>query len=240
MHEKSDTENLDIELEEFADLISGESESEEDEFDKHYDEPPIKGRKFWGILILVFIVISVAVLYVYQVGDNKTILGNQPILEAQPYPAPTQAAVNIPVGGQDQVLQVGANAQPTMSQAVNRVGISGAGSTSVRCTHCGEQGMPLCSGCGAVMQSLSASGNPQLFACPHCGSVGLPICPMCGGQMTSTSTGFGPTVVPKTAQAAVQEGGQFFCPTCGATGLPNWDPNGLPRCPGCNGVVTVR
>jgi predicted RNA-binding Zn-ribbon protein involved in translation (DUF1610 family) len=178
-------------------------------------------RKVWIILAVIFVIIAVAILYVYQAGDRKTVLGNQPIpanrdlLQAQPM---QPAALHVPGGG-------GLHAPAAAA---------GAGSPAVRCPHCSTGGLPLCGSCGTVMQPLPGS---RLYSCPACGTVGLPICPRCRAQMASPGfVGQQPLGQP----AGLNIGGQFQCPVCGVVGLPNWDPGGTPICPGCGARMGVN
>ena len=53
---------------------------------------PIHNRKIWFTLLVIFLVIAVSVLYVYQAGDRKTILGNQPIPAGQNNSCPLASA----------------------------------------------------------------------------------------------------------------------------------------------------
>jgi len=192
---------------------------------------PVQGKKTWVILSLILVAIAVAVLYVYQAGDRKTVLGNQPIPAGQANPqvapilqaAPVVGAQNVPVGGQ---IQNAPGADPWAG--------AGASPNMVTCPHCGTTGLPVCSACGAVMKPLGDGSG--LFACPSCGTVGIPICPRCGGHMSAA----GQTGARMAAQPAGNAAGQFQCPACGATGLPNWDPSGVPKCPSCGTTMSVR
>lgn len=135
---------------------------------------PMQGNKVWMILALILVVIAVAVLYVYQTGDRKTVLGNQPIPAGQPNMQNGMmmgGAQNVPIGGQMRPL---AAAIP---------GNSGQIVAPVGCPHCSMTGLPVCGSCGTVMRALNDGSG--LFACPSCGAVGIPICPHCGGHMNS-------------------------------------------------------
>lgn len=197
----------------------------------------LSNPKAWLILAGIFVVIAVAVLYVYQAGDTKTVLGNQPIPAQQPMAYAQPAALNVSGGGG--VLPV--TPVPSMPAPFDRLAQAGVappppamgfqGPSAVRCPQCGTDGVPLCSSCGAVMRPLQPGSNSGLFSCPSCGSVGVVICPRCGAQMTSANAGPGQQYRPSST------GGQFHCSACGATGLPNWDPNGTPICPSCGATM---
>ena len=132
-------------------------------------------------------------------------------------------APNVPVGGQ---IQNGPAGAPLVT--------GGGGTNMVNCPRCGTSGLPICSSCGAVMKPLRDGSG--LYACSSCGTVGIPICPKCQGHMTAT----GRTGARTVAGPAPSTAGQFQCPACGATGLPNWDPNGVPKCPSCGTTMKVR
>jgi len=152
------------------------AEEEEEEEEEEWPDPaieagpgplnPAASRKVWITLGAVFAIIAIAVLYVYQAGDDKTILGNQPI------PAALQE------GGAGAAAGVQPNAGGAMFAAP---GSAGAGLTA-HCPYCGNDGLPMCSKCNTVMQPLG--GNSGLYACPSCGTAGVPICPRCGSRMT--------------------------------------------------------
>ena len=160
--------------------------------DAVYDERsfhPTKSKKVWIILTGIFLIIAVAVLYVYQAGDTKTILGNQPIPQS-PYAYGTPAAVTTPINIPAQQptrrppidnaneLNRAAVLQPIPSQNTN------TGQNLVRCPKCSTTGIPVCSSCGSVMKPLSNTANSNLFYCPSCGTVGTPVCPQCGTRMS--------------------------------------------------------
>lgn len=195
---------------------------------------PMPSRKVWGILGVIFVIIAVAILYVYQAGDRKTVLGNQPIpanrdfIPAQPVQPIQPAALHVPGGG-------GLHVPPaaTMPQALPPA-FTGPSSQAVRCPHCSTMGLPLCGSCGTVMQPLPGSG---LYSCPACGAVGLPLCPRCRAQMTPPGFGGQQSLAQP---AGVNIGGQFQCPVCGMVGLPNWDQGGTPICPGCGARMQVN
>ena len=127
---------------------------------------PVGNRKVWITLVVICAIIAVAVLYVYQAGDDKTILGNQPIPAA------------LPEGG----AAAAEGAPPTVrGQAFALPGGGAGGSLTVKCPYCGNDGLPMCSKCNAVMQPLG--GNSGLYACSSCGTAGVPICPRCGTRM---------------------------------------------------------
>jgi len=159
---------------------------------------PMQSRKVWFVLAGIFLVIAVAVLYVYQAGDTKTILGNQPIPQ-QTYIYATPAALNVQQGAAApsvHIHPVQVNPlQPSLGAGVGSLVNPGAapsgraGTTStVVCPHCNTQGIPVCSSCGKVMQPLQNGSNSGLYVCPTCGKVGVPVCPKCGGQMVRTNT----------------------------------------------------
>ncbi len=163
------------EMEEGGDL-------DEEDFDwpeegDHSEPPtyvsPLGGAKILGILAVIFLIIAVSVLYVYQAGDSKTILGNQPITTAQGSPVGQAvvpaAAVNVPA----------------------RLPLNGGGSElAAQCPQCGTIGLPMCSKCNTVMQPIDQRSG--LYVCPKCGTVGLPICPSCGGHMVPAIRGGNP------------------------------------------------
>ncbi len=195
---------------------------------------PLQGWKAWVILTGIFVAIGVAVLYVYQAGDTKTILGNQPIPADDQYVYVMPAAVNVPVGGSVQAPAKQAPKKPAAGQAAT--GAPAAPKQTATCPICNTTGLPVCAGCGAVMQPIN--GAPGVYACPVCGMAGVPVCPSCHQAMAP------PAPVPK-AQPVVgapmaNMGGQFYCPTCGATGLPNWAANGVPACPSCQAQMQIR
>jgi len=150
---------------------------------------PTKSKKAWIILTGIFLVIAVAVLYVYQAGDTKTILGNQPIPQS-PYAYGSPAAVTTPINipAQQPIRQ------PPIDNAneVNRAAVlpsipspnTNAGQNLVRCPRCRTSGIPICSSCGSVMKPLPNAANSNLFYCPSCGTVGTPVCPQCGTRMS--------------------------------------------------------
>jgi predicted RNA-binding Zn-ribbon protein involved in translation (DUF1610 family) len=194
---------------------------------------PIQGRKVWVILALILVGIAVAVLYVYQAGDRKTILGNQPIPAGQPnlQAVPVIGAQNVPMGGAQNV-PMGGQVQPP--PAPDTWANGGAFTNVVTCPHCALSGLPVCSSCGAVMKLLGDGSG--LFVCTSCGVVGVPICPRCRGHMTAAGSAGARTI----AQPAANTAGQFQCPACRATGLPNWDRGGVPKCPSCGTTMKVR
>jgi predicted RNA-binding Zn-ribbon protein involved in translation (DUF1610 family) len=127
--------------------------------------PPMGNRKIWIVIAVIFVAIAVAVLWVYQAGDSKTVLGNQPI----PAGGATTAAVNTPGVG-------------PLPGAAAPFG-DGAPQLGAQCPNCGETGLPMCSRCNTVMQPLDQPAG--LYVCPSCGVAGMPICPRCGGHMAS-------------------------------------------------------
>lgn len=185
IHDPDDVELLsDLEqMAEAAEMEDGEDEAQVDE--EEFDWPentevggnpdflrPMRTRKVWIVIALIFFAIAVAVLYVYQAGDPKTILGNQPIPAGQSAAGAggaTTAAMNNPMGGH-------------LHRAPARLGGGGA-PLAAQCPVCGDLALPMCSKCNTVMQPLDQA--PGLYVCPSCGVVGSPICPHCGGQMTS-------------------------------------------------------
>lgn len=224
------------------------NEEEEAEYDTSFYKP-MQSRKAWAILALILVIIAVSVLYVYQTGDKKTILGNQPIPAGQsnmfaspaavtflgPAPAlPMSGAVNVPMGGAVLNPSPVGGAAPAGIPAAARNNLVAQGNP-VQCPRCATQGMPFCSGCGAVMQPLNSAAGT--YVCPVCGTVGVPICPRCGGHM---STPGGTTQSIQATPPVANMGGQFQCPACRATGLPNWSPNGVPLCPNCGTTMNVR
>lgn len=149
---------------------------------------PARSKKVWIILTGIFLVIAVAVLYVYQAGDTKTILGNQPIPQS-PYAYGSPVAMTAPINGLPQ--QPIGNPPRENQNEVNRAAVvppvpsqnTTNSQNLVRCPQCRSTGIPVCSSCGATMKPLPGSTN--LFYCPSCGSVGTPVCPQCGTQMSS-------------------------------------------------------
>ncbi len=129
---------------------------------------PVRDRKVLIILMVIFVVIAVSVLYVYQAGDRKTVLGNQPIPAGQVNVGPAPVAFHVPVVGVPSSPATGGGAE---SQS------------TVNCPVCSTKGLPICSSCGSIMQPIGQGGAGGLFACPRCGAAGLPICPRCGGHM---------------------------------------------------------
>lgn len=166
-------------LEQLADVAELESDDDpagmdEEEFEwpdgAAFDERPatsglLSNRRVWIVIAVIFVAIAVAVLWVYQAGDSKTVLGNQPI----PAGGAVTAAVNVPAGG---ALQ---NAPAPLGGGGPQLG--------ARCPICGELGLPMCSRCNTVMQPLDRPVG--LYVCPSCGLAGMPICPRCGGHMAS-------------------------------------------------------
>lgn len=149
---------------------------------------PMQGKKVWIVLAGIMVVIGVVVLYVYQAGDRKTILGNQPI------PVGRLEQQNVPVGAGEGSMAIGPGAQDApvggglqIVQHVPPPARGGAARNTVQCPQCSMQGLPVCSPCGVVMQPLGDGSG--LFACPSCGLVGIPICPRDGVHMTLASTG---------------------------------------------------
>ena len=201
---------------------------------------PFSGPKAWLILVGILLLIGVAVLYVYQTGDTKTILGNQPIPTLQAFLSPHVPALNVPSGGQLRgsmaapALQL--PPQPAAPAAAPPDGTQSR--TLVQCPRCGATGLPLCASCGAVMQRLGNDPTSALFVCPLCGAVGMPICPYCGAGMAATKTG-GQQPINNGSRPAGNVGGQFQCPACGATGLPNWTADGTPLCPNCGATMST-
>jgi predicted RNA-binding Zn-ribbon protein involved in translation (DUF1610 family) len=190
---------------------------------------PLRGPKAWIVLGVIFLAIAVAVLYVYQAGDRKTVLGNQPIpavqLPSQVVPSTGNSfpvALNVPGGGR---REIGPEGPPAPGQT---------GGAQLNCPVCHTPGLPICASCKTVMQPLGQGG---LYACPTCGLVGLPICPRCGHNMSKPKNMAQHAAAVSPAQAV---GGQFQCPACGATGLPNWDAAGVPICPSCGTRMGVR
>lgn len=160
-------------FDDFDGLADGDEDDDNEEswsFEEDPGEPqaygnPLSSRKVWGILVVIFVAIAVAVLYVYQAGDPKTILGNQPI----------------PAG---QGVQLGAGAATAAAPVPVPVGGGMVtGGLATRCPVCGNTGLPLCSKDNAVMQPIDRGSG--LYVCPTCGAVGMPICPRCGGHMAS-------------------------------------------------------
>jgi len=210
--------------------------NEDSEYNNSFFKP-MNSHRVWLILALVLIVIAVIILYVYQKGDRKTILGNQPIPAGQAFmntPPPVgqslaniTAAFNVPFGGNMLPNPIGNQVQNNFN-AGNK--------NTVQCPNCHATGLPICSACGTIMQPLSNNAGLGLFVCPFCGSVGLPICSQCGTRM-STTPGIGH--LHPVAQPADTVGGQFFCPNCNATGLPNWNQSGIPTCPNCRARMKV-
>ena len=191
---------------------------------------PVKGWKVWGVITGVLLVIAVGILYVYQAGDRKTILGNQPIPAAINNMYALPAAANIPVGG---AVQSPLAAGPNL---VQRSANSAQGKTTLTCPNCGATGLPVCATCGAVMQPVNQGTANQLFACPVCGTVGVAVCPHCHALMSAPAVGSQPLAQTQAPAA----GGQFYCPVCGATGLPNWNAAAVPICPNCQNQMQVK
>lgn len=187
---------------------------------------PMSGRKVWVILGLILIGIAVAVLYVYQAGDRKTVLGNQPI--------PAVGMMNI---GQPLAVVPNAPTGGNLQQAPVEQNLAVGNSTMVSCHNCGTKGLPVCATCGSVMKPLP--GNSALFVCTTCGSVGMPICPHCGGSMSTGGQQNIRTAAAVMPQGNASVGGQFQCPGCQATGLPNWNGSGTPLCPNCGAQMNV-
>ncbi len=182
---------------------------------------PVRDRKVLIILMVIFVVIAVSVLYVYQAGDRKTVLGNQPIPAGQVNVGPAPVAFHVPVVGVPSSPATGGGAE---SQS------------TVNCPVCSTKGLPICSSCGSIMQPIGQGGAGGLFACPRCGAAGLPICPRCGGHMASAGHA-GKQLMDNIGGGG---GGQFQCPVCGATGLPRWGPGGAPICPSCGARMRIR
>jgi hypothetical protein len=179
---KRDDEELMEELEKMA--AAAEMEDEDDipvedpewpdavEVDEGPAVPsPMGNRKVWTVIILIFVAIAVAVLYVYQAGDSKTILGNQPI------PAGQAVAGG---GAVTAAINLAPSAAPQRAPAALGGDVP---QLAAQCPVCGDLGLPMCSKCNTVMQPLDTA--PGLFVCPSCGAAGLPICPRCGGHMAS-------------------------------------------------------
>jgi uncharacterized paraquat-inducible protein A len=188
---------------------------------------PMSGRKAWVILSLILVGIAVAVLYVYQAGDRKTVLGNQPI-----------PAVGIMNMGQTLNPVPNAPAGGHLHQMPTVQAPAGGTSTMVTCNACGTNGLPVCGVCGLAMKPLPT--NPGLFVCTACGSVGMPMCPHCGGAMSSGAGQNIRTVAATQTPGSPNVGGQFQCPSCRATGLPNWNAAGTPLCPNCGTQMNVN
>ena len=211
------------------DQIDAPEEDEAPYFKANMGDPR-HSRRVWVLLALILVVISVAVLYVYQAGDKKTILGNQPIPAGVGNTAPEinigngqqQGAINLPIGGGMLALQAAAKAPLPPDPSPQ---------TMTTCPRCNTQGLPLCAACGAVMRPIENGSG--LFVCPSCGSVGMPICPHCGAHMIAANS-------RPSAQLAASTAGQFLCPSCGGTGLPNWNQNGAPMCPNCGTQMQVN
>jgi predicted RNA-binding Zn-ribbon protein involved in translation (DUF1610 family) len=212
-----------------------------DESKEIYDSSffqPIHRTKVWIVLILIFVAIAVAILYVFQAGDRKTILGNQPIPAGQILAEPAQPRTpvqplhSMPRPGLTQNVPTGGKINPKF--AANTMPRTQGAQTQVRCPRCQTTGQPLCSGCGSLMRPLSSGG---LFVCPSCGNVGLPICPNCKTQMQSLAVQ--PENQLMASQPMAKIGGQFHCPVCNITGLPNWTANGIPTCPACGAQMGI-
>ncbi len=200
---------------------------------------PMQGKKVWIVLSAILVVVAVAVLYVYQAGDKKTILGNQPIPIGQlnaPNSPVAGGVQNVPLGGGVQNVPLGGGVQnvPFGGGSIQAPATGGAAASTVLCPQCAMTGLSVCTSCGTVMQPLGDGSG--LFACPSCGSVGIPLCPRDGAHMTLQSSASARPAVG----AAGNVGGQFQCPACGMTGLPNWSPNGTPICPNCKTQMNVR
>lgn len=194
--------------------------------------------KTWAILAGIFILIAVAILYVYQTGDSKTVLGNQPI-PAQPVVGYGQpVALHVPNGGHVHNARAEGGVRPSQPSVSRSAGEPSQ--SSVQCPKCGSKGVPLCSSCGTVMNPLGNDPSSGLFSCPSCGVVGVMICPRCGSSMESRRRFDRQQKSSTWIKAARSVGGQFQCPACGATGLPNWSANGAAKCPNCGAQMNTR
>jgi len=196
-----------------------------------------RGIKVWIMVAGIFVVLAIGVLYIYQAGDTRTVLGNQPIPAGQILAVANPAPQNVPALGSTAAEPTQPLLVPSAPPAIPQPSAAPAEADGpIRCPRCHTVGLAVCASCGAAMQPMN--DNSGLHVCPSCGTVGIPICPRCGAHMVVA----GPAAEqwPPAEPQAPATVGQFQCPACGAAGLPNRNTAGVPLCPRCGGKMTVQ
>jgi len=166
---------------------------------------PRPNLQVWLILGGIAFVIAVAVLFIYQAGDNKTILTMEPMQPAAFTPG----------------RNAGNCAQPGMCGAQPVAFSSQRGACGG--VNCPTGGRSTSSGNGGANPSLAAAALPPTFQqsarvppsyaptpnaaaqpahCSRCGANAMPICAHCGAVMLALNESL------------------FYCPQCGAVGSP--------------------
>jgi hypothetical protein len=194
-----------------------EPSEDEDEFAYYHYRPQ---KQAWAILGVVFFVVGVAVLWVYQTGDRKTILSKK---ELEPK---AQAQVTAAIGAPIDVPMAppyAATAPPAGCTANN----CALGGRTVADAPGPVAPAPI-GGTGWDTPSPSAPGGPDVIAamatpdqptaavsalCPRCGSRAMPLCHRCNSIMLPLG------------------GPLFYCPQCGTVGTP--------PCPYCGSRMTA-
>jgi len=216
--------------------MSATDESVEDENQEPQVPPPDDQYEYyrprpnlqvWLILGGIAFVIAVAVLFIYQAGDNKTILTMEPMQPAAFTPG--RNAGNCPqpgmCGAQPVAFAQGQNGgncpQPGMCGAQPVAFSSQRGACGG--VNCPTGGRSTGSGNGGANPSLAAAALPPTFQqsarvppsyaptpnaaaqpahCSRCGANAMPLCAHCGAVMLALNESL------------------FYCPQCGAVGSP--------------------
>ena len=133
----------------------------------------VKGKYNSTILVLIGMAIIAAIVFVYNKGKTKALLGNQP------YPAASPRVVKSQTG--DRGVTNMSSGGRLVGRTAGTVNITPSSNCLMQCPQCGAQGVPVCSNCGAVMQSHKPAAG--LYVCPKCAMVGTPVCPSCRVNM---------------------------------------------------------